>query len=279
MDFSLHWSIENISVLLKHIADQSYFRDGKLLFHCHYFTNREMQIIEFGQDYYRRTQFVDNQDPQMTQFIVQRLDYDSGFSESKDYNVMYKMISSVQHETSNFYSMRQINEKLQQIMNNWVEPLRNIKNSGYFRGQHKIQPHKTNICKLFEIDAAMPAMTNRDIINKFCIRALREYLGMRELLWDSENKCRTETPFAVAPGTKLDNFIEFSMWLNEMIGRHGQETVDFMDACVVNVLNSYIVELISTDTNISDYTFVTNSESRLRLELLLGEILTSMTDL
>ncbi|KAJ2847565.1 hypothetical protein J3B02_004136 [Coemansia erecta] len=176
---------------------------------------------------------------------------------------MYGMLADVQGETNGIYSMRQINEKLQQITNNWLEPLKNMKNCGYFSKRQGIQPNKITICELFGIDAIKPAMTNRDIKNKFNFRALKEYVGIGDQVWNKKQKCPLDVSFAVPQMTILDNFVEFKPWIKAMVIQHGQSMVGFMDACVTNAINSYIVEPISTGTNIAKYTFVTSAESNL----------------
>ncbi|KAJ1804782.1 hypothetical protein LPJ75_005496, partial [Coemansia sp. RSA 2598] len=142
-------------------------------------------------------------------------------------------------QTGYKFTSKQLNTKHINTRSRISVPFASLRERGYFSKAIDVHVAK-NISKLEDISNINYRFSNMDVKNLPIIKALYMYMTRREMFWCDE------TNRAAAKGSCKDSS-EVTRWISAMVAQHGMKMLVFLDECVVNLLNSYLVERIEDD--------------------------------
>ncbi|PIA18790.1 hypothetical protein COEREDRAFT_84746 [Coemansia reversa NRRL 1564] len=261
-----NWLPENADNFHYVLSKHTCFEGNILQLNHRYLDIRDIRLVEELEDPTKGGP-VDDQE------IIRQLEKSNDANPNKDCRRWFLLLRELQIAAGDKHTIRQINTKHINTRSRWSVPFKSLHEVGYLIKNQFIRGVKryaNNNPKA--IDNDMPRRrTNIEKKNLAAIKAIRKYICYKELFWSYDTmsvpSSSTQTEIS-ADYPDMEEMSEPERWIRAMIRRHGQQMVDYMDCCAINLTNSYVTELNKRETTEGHVNYVTSNNKEMVVGLL-----------
>ncbi|KAJ2557945.1 hypothetical protein EV175_001049 [Coemansia sp. RSA 1933] len=179
--------------------------------------------------------------------IIKHLEMTNSSNPNKDVKRWFRLLRELQFAAGSKHSVRQINTKHINTRSRWSVPFKSLNEVGYLIKNQALRGAKRATAEEFHSRKEPVQRTNIEKKNLPAVKALRKYVVCRYIYWDDELSCvpSAEKLAHMPPvSSEMEDNSEPERWMRAMIRRHGQQMVEYLDVCAINLANNYMTELI-----------------------------------
>ncbi|KAJ2784711.1 hypothetical protein GGI15_002186 [Coemansia interrupta] len=229
------------------LARYTEFKDQILTTNHSYLDNRDIQIIEALEAKYAAEMASAHPNAIPKPDFVSYLEYDNEGSIEKNCRSLFALLCSLQLATGGRYTMRQLNNKHINTRSRISVPFMSLHDYGYFIRNQKPRGPRPTPEQIANMRMTGIRRTNMDPKNTTAVKALYKYLTQRHMFWCELTQSAAVVRESEDSTKSMDDSSEADRWMRAMITVHGKRMVNYLDACVNRLINSYTADL--TDSN------------------------------
>ncbi|KAI7822770.1 hypothetical protein BX661DRAFT_187129 [Kickxella alabastrina] len=271
------WMAEESANFFWELSKHINIEGGELLYMHHCFDTSDMAIIEQA---YHKIQPGDSdlQIKEISDELATRLSILNKSKPDKNCFGMLSLLIRLWKSVDKKQSLRHVNTKLSETLSQWITPLHLINTTGYFRKQSLDNDTKKIISNVISNINRHNLQTNTNPENKLIVKLMLKYTTHKHMFWCDPDNCIVSGKFSESEMFKTSKSLdEPERLIQTLCLRRGDSFVKYLNGSVLNLSNTYISEIINSNSFNEDVPYISIHSTTEELANVLKQLIDDIT--